>query len=70
MKRCCKKAERELKEAGLGIVATSVIWGWVTNDLHANSVVNTIFDLTKSTIMNDKQTQKNIGTFVACHLGL
>ena len=68
MKRCCKKAERELKETGFEILTTSVIYGWIINDLRTTSILNTALDLTKNTIKTDEKTQKNIGTFLFCNL--
>ena len=68
--KCCKKATESLKETGLEIIVSSVVSGYFTNDLRISSIMNTIWDLTKYVVQNDKETQKNIGTFISCHLGM
>lgn len=65
----CNKAKKSLEKTGLEIMATSVLWGWVTNDLRTTSILSTAWDLTKNQVKNDKETQKNIGTFISCHFG-
>ena len=68
--KSCKKAKESLKETGLEILATAMTYGWMTNDLSIRSIANTSWNLAKYRVKNDKEVQRNIGTYISCFLNL
>ena len=65
----CKKAEQSIKEKIVAVGITSLIYGWVTNDLRSSSLLNTFWQISKYLLKNDKETQREFGIVIACKLG-
>ena len=64
----CKRAEQSLKDTAKGVVLVSLLWGLVTNDLRISSISNTALQTSKYLLKNDKEVQRNAGTFIGCKL--
>ena len=66
----CKKAEQSIKEKIVAVGITSLIYGWVTNDLRSSSLLNTFWRISKYLLKNDSETQREVGIIIAYKLGL
>ena len=66
----CKKVEQSIKDTIKVVGLVSFLHGWVTNDLRPSSLLNTFLQISNYLLKNDKQTQRNVGNFIACKLGL
>lgn len=65
---CGKRAEQELLNKALGLIAISTVDRALYNDLSFESVKNEAMEIAKYMLKNDKKTQKQIATVAKCKL--
>ena len=66
----CKRAEQSIKDTIKAVSLVSFLYGWVTHDLRPVSILGTSLQISKYLLKNDKETQRNVGSFIACKLGV
>lgn len=63
---CGKKAEENLWNKAIGIVAVAVIDRWLCKDLKLESVKNEVWKIAKYLLKNDEKTQDEVATVIGC----